>query len=208
MTRRVEIIEVQTGYQGFFELRRYRLRHTLYAGDLGPELTQERVERMRAVAILLYDPARDRVVLVEQFRIGALEQGEGAWLLEVAGGIHDPHLTQEQVARREAQEEAGCEVLDLIPIQELWVSPGTANERVMLYCGRVDSEGAGGLYGLAHEGEDCRVVVLDMADARAALEQGRINTAITAVALQWLLLHRDVVQSLWTRTAPDRATSG
>jgi ADP-ribose diphosphatase len=197
MARCIEIIKAETGYRGFFELRRYRLRHSLHAGGMGPELTRERVERLRAVAVLPYDPSLDQVVLVEQFRIGALEQGEGAWLLEIPGGMHESGLTPEEVACREAWEEAGCRVLELIPIQGVWISPGTASERVMLYCGRVDAGSAGGLHGLADEGEDCRAVVLDLAEARTALEQGRIDTATTVIALQWLLLHRDRVQTRW-----------
>lgn len=201
MLYHLEILNVHTCHQGFVQLKRYRLRHSLYAGGMSKELVRERIEGLRAAAVLLYDPDLDRVVLIEQFRVGALEKGAAAWLLEIAGGIWADGLAAEEVAYREAREEVGCEVLDLIPIQEVWTSPGVLGERVMLYCGRVDATHAGGLHGLDSEGEDIRVVVMDLEEARAALTTGRITTAIAIIALQWLLLNREVVQIRWSGAA-------
>ncbi len=198
MKYRIERIAAETAYQGFLQLSRYRVRHSLFAGGMSGELVRERVEWLRSVAVLPYDPVLDQVVLIEQFRIGPLEQGEGAWLLEIIGGIWDQDLDAPQVAHKEAREEAGCELQDLMPIGDIWTSPGTSAERVMLYCGRVDASAAGGLHGLEHEGEDIRVRPLDFTSAMGMLDSGQICAATAVMSLQWLALHREELRANWS----------
>ncbi len=199
MRHQIDLIDAVTGHDGFLLLKSYRLRHSLYEGGMSRELVRERVERLRAVAVLLYDPDLDRVVLIEQFRIGAMEQGAGAWLLEIVGGMWEAEEPAPEVARKEAREEAGCEILELLPIGDVWVSPGTASERVMLYCGRVDASGAEGVHGLNHEGEDIKVVTMEFQQAMAALSQGRISAATGIITLQWLALNRERVREQWIK---------
>jgi ADP-ribose pyrophosphatase len=190
MKYRIEVLGSETCWDGFFLLRRYRLRHSLFAGGWSGEVVRERVERLRAASVLLYDPEADAVVMIEQFRVGALEQGPGAWLLETVGGLVEPGQEPDEVARREAREEAGCEILDLLPICDFFVSPGTSVERIHLFCGRVDSRNAGGVHGLVHEGEDIRVDVLAAEQAIAELYTGRVNSTSAIISIQWLALHR------------------
>lgn len=190
-------IRGEIGFAGFLKLNRYHLHHSLYAGGLGPEITRERLEGIRAVAVLPYDPEQDAVVLIEQFRIGALEQGRGAWLLEIIGGIWDPGQGAEAVARREAQEEAGCAVEELLPIGDFWMSPGISSEQVRIYCGRAHATAPGGIHGLAQEGEDIKVEVLPLEAALKALETGTIATATAVIALQWLAMHREQLRQRW-----------
>ena len=197
MKYKIEISETQTGYQGFFQLNRYRLRHSLFQGGWSDLIVRERIERLRAVGVLLYDPVLDRVVLIEQFRIGALEAGKDAWLLEVVAGMLDKGDSEESVARREAMEEAGCECLDLMPICDFYVSPGTASERIQLFCGRVDAANAGGKFGIADEGEDIRAIVMSREEAVAELYDGRANSTSIIIALQWLALHQDEICRRW-----------
>ena len=201
MNHRVELIESKTGYDGFLLLKRHCLRHSLYGGGMSGELVRERVERLRAVAVLPYDPQLDRVLLIEQFRIGALEepageQGPGAWLLEAVGGMWEQG-PPEEVARKEAREEADCEILELLAIGDVWISPGTSRERVMLYCGRVDASAAGGVHGLEYEGEDIKVVPMGFEQAMEALSEGRICAATAVISLQWLALNRERVRQKW-----------
>ena len=197
MDYRIEILGEETGYDGFFELKRFRLRHSLYAGGWSGEIERERVERLRAAAVLLYDPVTDRVVMIEQFRIGALERGRDAWLLEIVGGLVEPGEDAAEVARRESEEEAGCELLELVPICDFYVSPGTATERVQLYCGRVDAGDAGGIFGIEAEGEDIRVEVLTADQAIAELYGGRVNSTTAIIAVQWLAMHRENLRRRW-----------
>lgn len=194
----VEILEQRTCYQGFFRMEHYRLRHRRYDGSMSRLLNRELFERGHAAAVLPYDPVLDQVVLLEQFRIGALTLAGGPWLLEIVAGIIEPGETAAEVAHREMQEEAGCTLRALEPICEYLVSPGGTSERISLYCGRVDAGGAGGIHGLADEGEDIRVSSVSYAAAMALLASGRINSASPIIALQWLQMNRARLRRLWS----------
>jgi ADP-ribose pyrophosphatase len=193
----VEIIDKSLRYKGFFEIVSYRFRHRLFAGGWSGEIQREVFERGLAVGVLPYDPAADAVVLIEQFRIGALVARMAPWQTEIVAGIIEEGEKIEDVARREAEEEAGAAVGELIPIFRYLVSPGGASESVQLYCGRVDSRGLGGFHGLADENEDIRVWVQSADDALAALDAGKIGNAVTIIALQWLALNRERLRTLW-----------
>jgi len=194
----VEVIARKPCFNGFLRLVSYRLRHSLFAGGWSPVIERERIEYLNAAAAILYDAGHDQVVMVEQFRIGALEKGRGAWTLEPVGGIMKPGEDASEVVRREAMEEAGCEILDLKPIGAYHVSPGTSADRVRLFCGRVDAGRAGGIHGLSEEGEDTRVVVIDAEQAIGQLYSGSIDTSSAIIATQWLAINRDRLRVEWS----------
>lgn len=199
MTRSdVEIIEKTVCYEGFFRIERYRLKHRLYNGSWSGEIVRELFERGHAAAVLPYDPVRDEVVLIEQFRVGALAAPGGPWLMEIVAGVIDGDETTEDVVRREAVEEAGCTITELIPIRDYLVSPGGTSEMISLYCGRVDATGVGGIHGLDEENEDIKVTVVSYNDALSLLDSGRINSASPIMAMQWLALNRERIRALWT----------
>lgn len=195
----VEIVEKQECYRGFFRLEKYRLRHRLYNGEMSHTISRELLERGDAAALLPYDPLRDEVVLLEQFRIGALQDKGGAWLPEIVAGMIGPGETPEQVARREATEEAGCIVHELEPICEYLVSPGSSSERMSLFCGRVDSNGIGGVHGLDEENEDILARVVPYEQFWQDCLNGKLNTAIPLIAGYWLSMHRERLRELWCR---------
>ncbi len=199
MNHRFEILDKAICYSGFFRMEKYRLRHEQFAGGWSPEITRECLERGHAVAVLPYDPETDQMVLVEQFRVGALEFPGGPWLLEIVAGIIDhPGETTEEVARRETVEEAGCTLLDLVPICHYLVSPGGASESITLFCGRIDASTiAPGVRGVVAEHEDIQVHVVTRAEAMALLHAGRINSAAPIIALQWLELNRPALLERW-----------
>jgi len=198
MKLRHEIIDKTTCYQGFFRLERYRLQHDLFAGGQSSILTRECLERGHAAAVLLFDPDLDRLVMVEQFRVGAMEAPNGPWLLEFVAGIMEEGESAEAVVRREAMEEAGCEILTLVPALRFLLSPGGCSEEIHLFCGRVDAKNAGGIHGLVHEGEDIRVLVVAVDEALRLLETGKISNATAIIALQWFALHRDSLREQWS----------
>jgi ADP-ribose pyrophosphatase len=194
---RVEILEKTTPFKGYFQVDRYRLRHRTFDGGWTGEMTREIFERGHAAAVLLYDPVRDRVVLIEQFRPGAYAAGMEPWLIEIVAGIIEPGETPEAVVRRETEEEANCTVGELLPIGRFLATPGGSSETVTIYCGRVDSQGAGGVHGLDHEHEDIRVLPLDRAEALARLGAGGVTNLIATAALQWLALNHTEVMRIW-----------
>lgn len=183
------VVEDTPVFEGFFTLRRLTVRHKRFAGG-DMTVTRELFVRGPAVCVLLYDPQRDRVVMVEQFRIGALGHRNGPWMLELVAGIIEPAETPEAVARREAEEESGVALGDLIPITRYLPSPGGSNEEIHLFCAFVDSENAGGLHGLESEGEDIKVHVLPCEQLFAMVKTGQIDNAATIIALQWLQLNQ------------------
>jgi len=196
----VEIIEKTTVYDGYFRMNRYVLRHGLFAGGMSAPIKREVFERGHAVGVLPYDPVRDQVVLIEQFRIGAYVAGFAPWLTEIVAGIIEDGETPADVAKRETLEEAGLTVSELLPMCRYVGSPGGASESVEVFLGRVDAAHAGGIHGLDNEDEDIRVQAMPWAEARALLDHGKITNALGLVALQWLALHRDDVRRRWSNT--------
>ncbi len=194
----VEIIKREVAFQGFFRVERYRLRHRLHAGGWSGELEREVFARGNAAAVLPYDPGRDAVVLIEQFRMGAFAAGEGPWLTEIVAGMIDPGETAEAVVRREAMEEAGLVVGELVPISEHLSSAGGTSENVSIFCGRVDAANAGGIHGLGHEHEDIRVLVVPATEAFAMRRRCReVHDSTTMTALLWLELEREALRRRW-----------
>ena len=194
---RVEVLDKTTPFEGYFQVDVYKFRHRKFDGGWTEPLTREVFERSHAAAVLLYDPDHDAVVMLEQFRIGAFAAGVESWLIEVVAGVIDAGETADQVARREAVEEAGLEVRDMVPIGTFLMTPGGSSETLAMFCGRVNSEGAGGIHGLDHEQEDIRVFVVSPEEAlRRAMAQQCPN-ANTVIALQWLALNRAELKERW-----------
>ncbi len=185
----VEIIRRETGFSGFYRMDILTLRHRLFSGGWGPELRRELFVRRDAVCVLPYDPWADTVVLLEQMRVGALDKSERPWLVELVAGLFDAGESPEEVAHREAREEADLTLLQLLPIVRYYPSPGGSDERVHLYCALVDSRGVGGIHGLETEGEDIRVSVWSRTEAISAMEKGQIDNAASIIGLQWLSMH-------------------
>jgi ADP-ribose pyrophosphatase len=200
-SQQVEIIDREIVYRGFFRLERYTLRHSLYAGGMSGTLVRELLERGHAAAVLPYDPVRDEVILIEQFRIGALDLPEGAWVREIVAGVIEPGETAEEVVIRESLEEAGCVIEQLEFISRYLVSPGGSSEQISLFCGKVDSTRAGGLHGIAAEHEDIRATAVPCAEAMELLGRGGIPSATPIIALQWLAANRSRLREKWGRGA-------
>lgn len=160
-------------------------------------MTRELILRPRAVGVLLFDPAQQQVVLVRQIRVGMLDEGQNPWLLELVAGMVESGEEPIEVAARESLEEANTKPQDLLQICEYYNSPGISNERITLFCGRVDATQAGGIFGLDAEHEDIEVVVLSLADALAKVASGEINNAMSIIALQWLQLNQPMLEKSW-----------
>ena len=184
-------------YRGFFKLYRFELKHDLFEGGESPVLTRELLDRYHAAAVLPYDPVRDELVLIEQFRIGAAEDASGPWVMEIIAGLIEPAETAEQLVHREAMEEAGCIISDVIPVHHYYSSPGSSNEKIQIYFARTETEGLGGVHGIDEEGEDIRVHVVSSDTAFDWLDQGRIDSALPIIALQWFRLNREKIRSQW-----------
>ena len=189
----VEIIDKQTVYQGFFKMNAYQIRHALFEGGTSKVLRREIFERGHAVAVLPYDPVLDEFVMIQQFRLGAMDTCDNPWLLEVIAGVIDEGEHPEEVARREAVEEAELTITHLHEALSYLSSPGGTTERIHVYIGCVSAENAGGIHGLEYEGEDIKVHRVPVEQAREWLQSGKIDNAASVIALQWFLLNKQKV---------------
>jgi ADP-ribose pyrophosphatase len=199
LTRRdYRLLAKESLYHGFFSMEKYHFQCRLFDGNWSKPFDREVLIRYRVAAALPYDPHLDKVVLIEQFRAGALQDEHTPWLLElIAGILTDSNESLEQLARREAYEESGLQILELLPICDYWVSPGGSSERVALFCAKVDASQAGGIYGVKEENEDILVHTLNAQDAFDAVRSGRINNAASIIALQWLELNQRKLRAAW-----------
>jgi ADP-ribose pyrophosphatase len=187
----VQVLSKESLYKGLFECNLYTLKHKLFAGGWSPEIKREFFERGHAAVLLPYDVKNDTVVLIEQFRFGAMAGEKSPWLFELVAGIIEQDEVAEQVAKREAFEEAGLTVKSCQFMLNYLVSPGGTTEQVDLFIANVDSTVVGGLYGLAHEGEDIRAHIVPRETAYQWVKEGKIYNAATIIALQWLELNKD-----------------
>lgn len=191
----VERIEDQPLYSGFFDLEKRRLRHRQFNGDWSETIDREVHVRRNAVGVLLYDPIRDTVVLVEQIRAGALDDSASPWKLEPVAGLVETGEAPADVARREAQEEAGCEIGELIELHRYYPSPGACTEQVTLFCGLIDSTGVGGIHGVEHEHEDILVHVMSFPEAWDRLMAGQLDNAMALIGFHWLARERATLRA-------------
>lgn len=194
---KVELVDHVVAFQGYFKVGRYSFRHSLFKGGQSRVIVREVFERGHAAAVLPYDPQRDEVVLIRQFRAGTFVAGRHPWNWETVAGIIEEGEIPENVVRREAVEEANLEIRDLVPLYTIMASPGACSETCMLFVGRADTTNAGGVFGLESEGENILVKVMPFAEARAMMECGDIDNSPALIALQWLALHHDEVRNRW-----------
>jgi ADP-ribose pyrophosphatase len=194
----VEILHSETAFARFLRMDVFEFRYRLYSGGWSAARRYDVLRRGAAVAVVLYDPERDSVVLVEQLRLPALLAGAAPRQVEIAAGLVDPGEAPDAVAVRETREETGLAIDGPpIPIQRYLPSTGASDESVFLFCARIDAATAGGVHGKPEEGEDIRVVVKTVAEIEALLDNGEIENGHTLIGLYWLLRHRERLRRLW-----------
>ena len=185
-------------YKGFFSLYEYRFQYRKFDGSVSDAVTREILDRGHAVVLLAYDDKRDEVVLIEQIRIAAIDTQDTPWMLELIAGMMDhDNESSEEVAKREAMEEAGIIVGQCKPIISYLASPGGLTEQLHILVGQVDSSTARGVHGLAEENEDIKVHVVSREQAYQWVDEGIINNAASIIALQWLQLNHQSLKDEW-----------
>lgn len=191
-------------WDGRFPLDRIRFRNRRFDGEMSGEREWELWRRGRGAAMLPYDPVRDVVVLIEQFRLPALAAGLDPVLAEVPAGLCDPGEEPENTIRREMLEEAGLTVGRTRKISDILLTPGGSDELCALYVGEIDAPDAGpdglcGSHGLADEDEDTRLRAWPAERACAAAMEGAFVNSVAAIALLWLNARREALRAEWTR---------
>lgn len=196
--KKVDLFERETLFQGYFRLDRFRVQHESARGGLTEPFTREVLDRgNKVVGVLLFDPQHDKIVMVEQFRAAVMSKNDNPWMLELVAGVIDTGESPEEAARREALEEAGCQVAELQKLFAYYTSPGVLSEHLTLYIGRVTAPQDGIACGLKEENEDIRVRVLDAGTAISYLYTGKLRDASSVIAMQWFALQHTSLRSRW-----------
>jgi nudix-type nucleoside diphosphatase (YffH/AdpP family) len=192
---RVEIVKQERLLDAFFKVDQVTVSHERFQGGMSEPRPYLVMERGDAVAALLYDPARRKVVAIEQFRIPTLGKGRGGgWLVEAVAGMiaanPDGSFAETPLESliREVQEETGYHIADAKHICTFFSSPGGNTERTFLFYAEVreaDKQSQG--CGLEHEGEDIAIAEFDVAEFFAKLEAGEFEDAKLIMAGYWLM---------------------
>lgn len=189
---RVVIAKQRRAYAEYFALDEFDLSHERFDGSMTPVLKRGVFLAPDAALVLPYDPLRDRVLLVEQMRMGPLARGDRAlWQLEPIAGRLDPGEDPRDTARREAIEETGLRIGELHAVGESYGSPGNSSEYHYSYVGIADlPDETAGLGGLEAEDEDIRSRVMGFDDLLARCDAQEIANSPLVLITYWLARHR------------------
>ena len=113
MSSDVDLVERKNLSDGYLHVDRITVRHRLFAGGWSEPVTREIIRRGHAVGVLPYDPVRDEVVLIKQFRVGPWQAQDDPWLIETVAGVIEEGENAEDVAHRESVEESGCSLTEI-----------------------------------------------------------------------------------------------
>ena len=184
----VELLDHRQPYANFFAVEEYDLRFRRFDGDMSPVVSRAIFISGDAVTVLPYDPVRDRVLLIEQFRAAVHARGDDQpWLLEVIAGRVDPGETPQEAARREAVEEAGLALGELLKVAEYYPSPGAKAEYLYSYVALTDlPDGTAGTFGLATEAENIRGHLISFDALMALVRSGEAANAPLILTALWL----------------------
>ena len=184
----IEVIARRQPYASFFAVEEYDLRFRQFDGAMSPVVSRAIFISGDAVTVLPYDPVRDRVLLIEQFRAAVLARGDDQpWLLEVIAGRVDPGETPQEAARREAVEEAGLALGELLEVASYYPSPGAKAEYLYSYVALTDlPDGTAGTFGLATEAENIRGHLISFDQLMALVRSGEAANAPLILTALWL----------------------
>ncbi|MBO9397017.1 gamma-glutamylcyclotransferase [Shimia sp. R9_2] len=180
-------------YAKYFTLDELTLSFRRYDGAQSEMVERAVFVATDAVIVLPYDPVRDRVMLIEQFRPGPYVRGDALpWQLEPIAGRIDAGETAENTARREAEEEAGLTLGALHEVANCYASPGCTTEFYNIFVGLADlPDDVIGVSGLDQEAEDIRSYLFSYDRLMEMVDQMQAVNAPLVLAALWLARHRD-----------------
>ena len=177
-------------FHGFIQVEKVSLQHRLFnQTEYTPILQRELIHRPEAAGVLIYDDAQQKFALIEQFRVGAMDDSDSAWQLEIIAGVLDGDESPESCIRRESLEESGCEIDELEHLFSFYPSAGACSELFHLYSAQAHLAEQGGVFGMPDEGENIQLHLIDYSEVTHLLSNGRLRNAPVIMALQWLQQH-------------------
>ena len=186
----VEVTSRETLFKGFLQVEKVSLRHRLFKNTgYTSVLQRELIHRPEAAGVLIYNDQQQRFALIEQFRVGALDDQQSPWQLEIIAGVLDGDESPETCIRRESLEESGCAIDQLQHLFSFYPSAGACSELFHLYVAQAELPEQGGIFGVAGEGENIQLHLFHYSDLAPLLRSGRLVNAPVIMALQWLQQH-------------------
>jgi len=184
----VQVAGFRQPYARFFAVEEHDISWRRFNGEMTEQVTRATFVSADAVVVLPYDPVRDRVLVIEQFRMGPFVRGDAQpWLLEPVAGRIDGGETPETSALRETEEEAGLTLRGLVAGPSCYASPGAKTEYLYTFVGLADlPDGTGGIGGLDIETEDIRGHVMPFERLIALIDSGEVDLAPLIVLAYWL----------------------
>ncbi len=205
---KVEVGSQEILHSHWFEVVQMSVRHSLWDGGMSEFKDHTFIKGREGVAAVLYDKEQDKIVLIEEFRIGAVYDDE-PWLVGIpTGGLEegeDPMVG----AKRECIEEAGITPIYMEHMLTYKPSPGFTSHTQHIYWGLVDiNELSGSTQGLDSEAEDIRVEVMDASEVIYQLKHKVFKNGTAINALNHFFMHhytsaRNTTVGLESRTDID-----
>ncbi|QQR68472.1 MAG: NUDIX domain-containing protein [Alphaproteobacteria bacterium] len=188
--RHVEVLERNTAYQGYIRVEQMTLRHSLSTGGMSQPMRREAVRLGRSVVVLPYDPVRDLVVMIEEFRAPPFVVGGPGWMRQLPAGAVEAGEEMAHAAMRELHEEAGLDAREMIPIAQIFESPGILDLCCHVFCALVEVAAPGPLPTRGIDEEDITVLALPAEQVIADALEGRIQHGPSLAPLLWLAIKR------------------
>ncbi len=184
-------------YINYFAMDEMDLQYRRFDGTMSEVINRGAFLVGRAAAVLPYDPWRDEVLLIQQFRASIFIAGDKQpWLWETVAGVIDAGESPEDTAVREAQEEAGIHIKHLEPVAGTFPSSGSMGEFVHHFVGVGSFEQVATGGGLASEGEDIRHRVLSFDSFMEGIDAGKYRDGPLVTCALWLSRHRERLRGL------------
>lgn len=186
----VEITQREFLYQGFIKVEKISLKHRLFnQTSYTTPIQRELIRRKEAAGVLIYNDQQQRFALIEQFRVGAVDDAISPWQLEIIAGVLDGDESPETCIRRESLEESGCVIDQLQHLFSFYPSAGACDEIFHLYVAQAELPEQGGVFGMPEEGENIQLHILKYQQLDSLFETQRLKNAPVIMALQWLKQH-------------------
>lgn len=189
MKPKYKIINKKNLYTGFFSLNKFEFVHQKHDGSWTEKVEREIFSGAHVSTLLPFDPIRNEIILIQQFRVGILSKNDEEYLYEIVAGIIDENELPEETAKRECMEETGCEVSKIVPVQSYFPAPGSSESYYHLFLGEVNSFEGERILGLENENENILVKSFKVNEVRNMLDRKKIKNGLTLIALQWFFLH-------------------
>lgn len=186
----VEIQSREYAFKGFVQVEKVSLRHRLFnKTEYTTTIYRELIRRKEAAGVLIYNDQQQKFALIEQFRVGAMNDPISPWQLEIIAGVLDGDESPESCIRRESLEESGCTLEKIDLVYSFYPSAGACDEIFHLYVAQAELPDQGGIFGMPDEGENIKLHIVQYEDLNLLLQSNRLRNAAIIMALQWLQQH-------------------